>query len=66
MKNPLTPKVISDEINVHLSHVSRALKELEKVNLVSCLNPSKRKGKFFKITLHGIEIFDEVKNLKKV
>lgn len=62
-KSEKTPKQLSEELSSALSHVSRALQELEEIGLISCLTPNRRKGKFYQITKTGREILNELKNL---
>jgi predicted transcriptional regulator len=51
--HPKTPKQISSEMNVSVSHVSRALKELVYRELVSCMNPGDVKGRVYTLTKKG-------------
>ena len=47
------PSFLAKEINVQLSHVSRALKELEDKNIVKCLNEKSKKGRIYSLTELG-------------
>jgi DNA-binding HxlR family transcriptional regulator len=51
--HPKTPKQISFEANVSMSHVSRALRELTLRELVSCINPNDVKGRVYTLTDKG-------------
>lgn len=61
---PKTPKMLSMETDFHLSHISRALTELQNKDLIICNNPQSRKGKFFSITPKGREILEDVIDLE--
>ena len=61
LKNkPKTPKEISKETDLYLSHVSKTLKELLTINLVNCLNPNLRKGKLYTLSDEGREILQKI------
>ncbi len=59
-ENPKTPKQLSGETNLHLSHVSATLSELIEKGLVKCLTPNLRRGKIFSLTEEGTEIAKEL------
>lgn len=50
------PSILAKEINIQLSHVSRALKELEDKNIVKCLNKKSKKGKIYSLTELGKDL----------
>lgn len=54
-----TPKRISEITNIRIQHVSMYIKDLEEYGLISCLNPSIRKGKIYSITEKGKKILKE-------
>jgi DNA-binding HxlR family transcriptional regulator len=54
--HPKTPKQISHETRINLSHISRTLKELEKRFLVRCINPNAIKGRVYALTEKGQEL----------
>ena len=58
-----TPSMLAKSLNVNLSHVSRALKELSVKGLVKCLTPKVRKGKIFKRTKQGDAL---IKRMEKI
>lgn len=58
---PKTPKQISLESRLHLSHVSSTLKDLGNKDIVKCLTPDLRKGKIYGLTDDGKEIADKIK-----
>ena len=62
-KSPKTPKQLSKLTNIGMSHISRTLKELEKLCLVKCLTPEIRKSKFYSITDVGIKVLKDIENL---
>lgn len=55
-KSPKTPKNLSKETNLPISHISKTLKELKEKKIVECLSPSLRKGKIYALTNIGEEI----------
>jgi len=60
LNKPKTPKQISNETNLYLSHVSKGLKDLSNIGLVNCLTPELRKGKLYTITERGSEILQSL------
>ena len=60
---PTTPTVLSKELNLHRSVVSRALLALEKEGLVMCLNPQSKKERYYKVTKKGVEIRKKVERI---
>ncbi len=63
----LSPKRISIKTKIAISHVSRALKELEQLNLIKCLTSENiKKGKIYTISENGNKYLNEIKkNLEK-
>jgi len=51
-----TPTQLSKELNIKMSHISRALTELVKMGLIESLTPELRKGKMYTISKLGKEI----------
>ncbi len=51
-----TPTQLAGELNLNLSHISRALKELEKAGLIECLTPNEKVGRIYTRTKLGEEI----------
>jgi DNA-binding MarR family transcriptional regulator len=60
-KGPMTPKQIADATSLHISHVSRFVKELEKNGVLEYLTPELRRGKLIDLTKDGKEIVRELK-----
>ena len=58
-----TPKQIADSLSYAMSHVSRALKELEKKDIIKCLTPDRHKGKMYQITSKGMEILVKIEEM---
>jgi len=56
LSHPKTPTQISKEMGIGIAHVSRALRELVKIQAVICLTPSRRKGRVYKLTEKGVDI----------
>ena len=60
---PKTPASIAKSSKEHLSHVSRALKELADKGLVECLTPKMRKNRIYRITEKGkgvLKVLEEI------
>ena len=64
-KTPKTPTTISGELKIQRAHVSRALIELSKEKMVSCLTPNTRKARLYKITDKGLKTLKELLLSKK-
>lgn len=47
LDRPKNPTQISEELSLSLPHVSRALKELEEMELVKCLTPNEKLGRIY-------------------
>jgi len=63
MKDPKTPKQVSEETELYLSHVSRVINELMKKEVVRCLTPKLRRGKVFTLSDDGQEIAKQLQKL---
>ena len=63
LETPKTPTQLSDELKIHLSHVSRALGELESMKLVVCLTPTEKVGRIYMLTKKGRKVLKAVKEL---
>jgi DNA-binding MarR family transcriptional regulator len=55
-----TPTQLAKEIEKHLSHISRALRELESKDLVSCQSPKYAKPRVYYLTPEGDRLLREV------
>ena len=60
LETPKTPSKIGKEININIAHISRALSELEKKEMIKCLTPNSTKGKLYIILDYGKEILKEL------
>ena len=47
---PLTPKQLSIQTKIHLSHVSNALMQLQNEEILYCVNPERNKGRIYRLT----------------
>lgn len=54
-ERPVTPKQISDSLNISMSHVSGTLSSLEEKGLVECLTPDRHRYRLYRITEDGKE-----------
>ena len=59
-----TPIEMCESTKIHPSNISKILKDLEKMNLIICVNPKLRKGRLYRITTYGQKINNEIKNRK--
>ena len=62
-KSMKMPSEIAKELYNKYSQVSTALSELKRIKLVICINESKTKGRFYKITENGKEILKNIEEL---
>ena len=60
-----TPKQLADDLSYAMSHISRALKELELKETITCLTPERNKGKMYQITSKGKEILIKIEEMSK-
>jgi len=63
--NVLLPSEIAKITSISPSHTSKALREMEDDNLITCLNPEKKVGKLFVLTELGKEVLVCVKKYIK-
>jgi DNA-binding MarR family transcriptional regulator len=59
-KDAGTPTQLAREVQKHLSHISRALRELESKDLVTCSNPQNSKPRVYQLTLEGDRLLKEI------
>jgi predicted transcriptional regulator len=64
-KGPKTPSNLAESSQEHLSHISRALKELTERGLVDCMTPELFKNKIFQITDKGRVVLRELERMNK-
>ncbi|MEM3389430.1 MAG: winged helix-turn-helix domain-containing protein [Candidatus Bathyarchaeia archaeon] len=60
LDSPKTPKQLSDQTKIYMSHISRTLRDLKERNIVECLIPYGRKGKLFSLTSEGRAIAEQI------
>jgi len=63
-ERPLTPLEISKETKIARSNVSTKLGDLNRFKLVVCVNPDRRKWRFYKLTTKGKIVLKEVRRIK--
>jgi len=56
--------MIAKNASEHLSHTSRALRELSDKGLIRCVTPTSSKNRFFEITPKGKELLAKVKEIE--
>lgn len=60
-ESPAPPSTIADDTNCAVSHVSRALQDLQERGLVDLLVPeSRKKGRIYGITDGGREVWETI------
>jgi DNA-binding MarR family transcriptional regulator len=59
-EKPKTPKQISIDTGMYLSHVSKIVKDLSKNNILECLTPKLKKGRLYTLTGEGKEILEQL------
>lgn len=65
LSKPQRPSQIAKTLDLRLTHVTRALRELNQKSLVKCLNPKESFGRFYELTSKGENVLKEVKSLAK-
>jgi len=55
-KSPQIPSDLSKKLNLNINHVSRALAELRRNDLVRCVNPEDKKGRVYELSEKGKEV----------
>ena len=63
-EGPKTPGMVAKSHGKHLSHISRALRELEEKGLAECKNPDANKNRFYEITDKGKELHDRLQEIE--
>ncbi|MGD6810516.1 MAG: ArsR family transcriptional regulator [Candidatus Bathyarchaeia archaeon] len=64
LAGPKTPKQISLEAKLYLSHVSKTLNELQENEIAVCLTPGLKRGRMYQLTKEGEEIANYLKEKK--
>lgn len=60
----MTPKYIAENCGIRQNHISKTLKELKACDLVVCINEEAHKGRVYKLTEIGEEIYQILPSLK--
>lgn len=58
--NPITPKQIAESTEIRLNHVSNVLSELAEESLVNCVNPTRKRGRVYKVTKTGGKVAEKL------
>lgn len=61
---PKTPSSLVKISGKHLSHISRALRELTEKGLIECLTPDLPKSRIYGITNKGKEVLKKLKEME--
>jgi DNA-binding MarR family transcriptional regulator len=64
-KNLLTPSLIANKTNLGIINVSKVLIELRGKNLVSCINPEKKRGRLYSLTELGQKIQKHINDINQ-
>lgn len=62
---PKTPGIIARASQLHLSHISRALRELSEKGIVECVTPNAPKNRFYRITKLGQKLIQKLAEIEK-
>lgn len=62
---PHTPTELSQIINTHRSTTSRAILALERKELVECITPNEKMGRYYQNSQKGNEILKMIKRREK-
>lgn len=54
------PKEIANDSGILLNHISTVLRDLRENDIVECLNPRLRKGRLYRLSEKGLEIYNEL------
>lgn len=63
-QGPKTPNSIAKSSEIYLSHISRALHELEEKSLVECLTPKLPKNRIYEITAKGKIVLGKLRDIE--
>ena len=66
LEKPSMPRELKEKTNYNFSHVSRALDQLEKMNLIECLTPNVKIGRMYQITEKGKKVLEKLKELDEI
>lgn len=53
LQEPTTPSRLKEKTGLYLSHVRKALRELERVGIVECMNPEYSRNRVYRLTKSG-------------
>ena len=53
LNEPKIPSQLAEELEMHISHVSRTLNQLQKAKIVKCLTPEEKVGRLYELTEKG-------------
>ena len=63
-EKPKTATMISKDLNVHRSSISRSLLDLKNEGYARCENPDDDKYRFYKITSKGLKLSEKMEGYK--
>jgi predicted transcriptional regulator len=65
LKTEKTPSQLAKNLKSSLSNVSLKLADLEKRNLIYCLNPNEKKGRIYSLTKKGKQIVKKIEQMER-
>ena len=54
------PSEIARDTEIYQNHISNVLKQLNEHELIECINPEVKRGKLYRLTEKGEEIFGDI------
>lgn len=55
------PKEIASDSGILPNHISNVLRQLKDNDVVECINPEVRKGRLYRLSDKGLDVFNELK-----
>lgn len=60
---PKSPTQLSEILSVQRPAISRGLAELQKKELITCLTPNEKSGRFYQITPKGLSVLEKIEEI---
>ena len=65
LKEPHTPTELSRILKIHRSTISRTLLALQKKDIVKCITPKEKMGRYYDITKVGHSVLSKIKEISE-
>ena len=65
-RRPITPTVLAQLCDIRTNHISNTLHELKDKELIVCLNEEMRKGRLYRLTEKGEDVFNILHDLSDI